>query len=166
MKKQILSILLLFIASSSFAQNNNCAKIKQLISEANKKQLQNEATGEKFQTADDFDAWTAKTNLDGATKCYVQDANVSKMYVAEFGKSGAGKTADAELSKKMDELASMFSKCLGTDFMMRTIQTSDNVLKGFQYDGRGANLNTKISLMLIYNPGEKKQLLFVSLIHD
>ena len=167
MKKQIISILLLFIASYSFAQNSNCTKIKQLVSEANKKQLQSEATGAKFQTADDFDAWATKTTLDGATKCYVQDAaNVGKMYVAEFGKSDAGKTIDAGLLKKMDELADMFKNCVGTGFVIRNVQTSENVLKGYQYDGKGANLNTKISLMLIYNPGDKKQLLFISLIND
>ena len=167
MKKQLISVLLLFIASYTFAQTGNCAKIRQLVSEANKKQLQNEATGEKFQTVDDFDAWATKTTLDGATKCYVQDAaNVGKMYVAEFGKSDAGKTADGVLSKKMDELATMFNNCLGTGFVMRNIQISDNVLRGYQYDGKGANQNTKISLMLIYNPADKKQMLFISIIND
>jgi len=88
------------------------------------------------------------------------------MYVAEFGKSDAGKTADGVLSKKMDELATMFNNCLGTGFVMRNIQISDNVLRGYQYDGKGANQNTKISLMLIYNPADKKQMLFISIIND
>ena len=166
MKKQILSILLVSIASFSMAQTSNCAKIKQLIAEANQNRIQHEATGEKFKTADDFDAWTAGTILDGATKCYVQDANVAKMYVAEFGKSDETTNADAALSKKLDDLANMFKNCLGTGFMIRDIKTNANILKGFQYDGRGENLHTKITLMLVYNPGEKKQLLFVSLIND
>jgi hypothetical protein len=166
MKKQLLSILLVFTAGWAIAQNSNCSKIKQLVAEANKKQMQTEAVGEKFQTADDFDAWMANTKLDGASKCYIQDAHVSKMYVAEFGTSSESKTADPSLSKKMDELSNMFKGCLGAGFMYRAIGSSENIFKGIQYDGKGENINTKITLMLIYNPSDKKQLLFVSIVND
>jgi hypothetical protein len=166
MKKSLFSLLLLCVATFAMAQNNNCAKIKTLISEANKKQLQNEATGDKFHTTDDFDAWMANTKLDGATKCYVQDAHVAKMYVAEFGTSNIIKEADPVLSKKMEAMANMFKTCLVSGFMIRDIKPSDNIFKGYIYEGRGENINTKITMTLIYNPGDKKQLLFVSLIND
>jgi hypothetical protein len=166
MKKQILSFLLLLTATLVIAQNSNCTKIKSLISEANSKQLANEAKGEKFQTLDDMDAWAATTTLDGATKCYIQDAHVAKMYVAEFGNAAQGKTADATLSKKMEDLATTFKNCLGTGFMTRNINSSENIFKGYQYDGRSENINTRIMLMLVYNPAVKQQQLFLSIIND
>ncbi|MFM9597518.1 hypothetical protein ACKI1O_50350, partial [Streptomyces scabiei] len=62
--------------------------MKQLVVKANTKTMGSEATKAKFMTADDFAAWTATTTLEGATKCYVQDAGrVDKMYVAEYGTS-------------------------------------------------------------------------------
>ena len=166
MKKQLFSVLLVLTATFAFAQSSNCTKIKQLVSEANKKQLQKEAASEKFQTLDDFEAWTAATTLDGATKCYIQDAIVSKMYVAEFGYALDSKSADLKLSKKLDELADMFKSCLGTGFTMRDIKAGESIFKGVQYDGKGENLNTKITLLLVYNPAEKKQVLFVSIVND
>jgi hypothetical protein len=168
MKKQVLSFLLLFTATLAIAQNSNCTKIKSLISEANSKQMGNEATGEKFQTTDDFDAWTATTVLDGATKCYVQDAHVAKMYVAEFGTAAAdNRVADASLAQKMESLNKDFSTCiLNKNFVSRDIKSSENIFKGYQYDGTGANLNTRIMLMQVYNPAAKQQQLFLSIIND
>jgi collagenase-like PrtC family protease len=166
MKKQLLSILLVFTAALAIAQNTNCTKVKQLVSEANKKQLQKEVTSETFQTADDFQAWIAATKLEGATKCYVQDAQVSKMYVAEFGSSTQSKAGDPELLNKMETIAKMLNGCLGTGFAMREVKGGDFIFKGFQYDGKGENANTTITLLLVYNPGEKKQMLFLSIVND
>ncbi len=166
MPKQLLSLLLIFLATIAIAQKNNCSKIKHLISEANNKQLKVEVKGKKFHTADDLDAWIAATKLDRAAKCYIQDAQVSKMYVAEFGTSAESKTADPALSKKMDELNSMLKNCLGVGFVMKEIKDDENIFRGYQYDGKGENTNTKITVMIVYNTRDKKQMLFVSLIND
>jgi hypothetical protein len=166
MKKLSISLLMLFVTTCAIAQSGMCAKIKQLIAEANKKQLQNEATGAKFQTADDFDAWTASTTLDGALRCYVQDAHVAKMYVAEFGTAPMTGSADPGLAKKADQLGSMLKLCLSSNFVYKEVKTSSSVLKGLQFDGRIENKNTRVSLLLISNPADKKQLLFISIIND
>lgn len=167
MKKALFSILWLALALVATAQPSNCPKIKQLITEANNRKLQAEAKGEKFETSDEFDAWTAATQLDGATKCYVQDAHVSKMYIAEFGTSETGEgKADPKLSQKLDQIAASLKPCLQNGFVTRPAAISPNVYKGWQYEGTGENHNTRISLMLLYNPKEKKQLLFLSLIND
>ena len=89
-----------FAVTAAMAQSVNCAQLKQLIVKANTKTMGSEATSNKFMTPDDFQAWTAVTTLEGATKCYVQDAGrVDKMYVAEYGTSG-NTTADPALVKK------------------------------------------------------------------
>jgi hypothetical protein len=88
------------------------------------------------------------------------------MYVAEFGTSAESKSADPALSKKLNDLAKMFNDCLGTGFKRRDIKSSENIFPGYQYDGTGVNANTRIMLMMVYNPGDSKQLLFVSIIND
>jgi hypothetical protein len=165
MKKQILSLAMLLTVAFSMAQVSNCDKIKQLISKANKKQMDLEMSGTKFQTADDFEAAIANTSLDGASKCYVQDAQVAKMYVAEFGTSDS-KTLDPKLEAKANQLSVMLKGCIGPGFSIIENKPSQYVLKGMELDGRGENINTKVTLMIIYNPADKKQLLFLSIIND
>ena len=155
---------MLMAVTFAMAQSN-CDKIKQLINKANKQLMTAEISDKKFKTADDFEVSYANTTLDGAGKCYVQDVNFSKMYIAEFG-TADGKSLDATLSHKADELTAMLKNCLGSGFVVKDNKSNEYVLKSIQFEGAGENHFTRVSLMIIYNPADKKQLLFLSFKND
>jgi hypothetical protein len=161
MKKQLLTLAMLVAVTFAMAQGN-CDKIKQLINKANKQLMSAEMSDRKFKTADDFEVSYANTTLDGAGRCYVQDVNFSKMYIAEFG-TADGRSLDATLSRKADELTTLLKSCLGAGFVIKDNKSNEYVLKSIQFEGAGDNRFTRVSLMVIYNPADKKQLLFLSI---
>jgi hypothetical protein len=165
MKKIITVILSLLFVSFSFAEksNENCAKIHQLINKVISRQLDSERK-ESIPT-EDLEMWKAATTLDGAKRCYIQDAYAYKIYVADFEYAAGGKL-DEKLVKTFLELNTQLSNCLKNEFSSVVLNTDENILRATDYMGLGKYNNVKIQLYIIYNPADKKQTLFMALMYD
>jgi hypothetical protein len=162
MKKLILALAFLFVASTAYCQNN-CPKILKLLKILTQGTLAEEFTTSKFTTSEDFDAYISVTQLDGAMRCYVQDAFNRKMYVAEFG---ASDQSSKELENSFSTLSNMLDNCLRANFVHGQVKINGQVLKGVQYEGKGTYINIKVMLMLVNNPSSKKYELFMSIAKD
>ena len=157
---------MLFAMTAVMAQNNNCKKLTQLVAKANHNEMNSEMTGKAFMNSEDFEAWTAATTLDGATKCYVQEAGrASKMYLAEFGSSDK-QSADPVLSQKADDLINSIKTCFNGTFAAQKMKSDGFIFKAIQFTGKAENANTTITVLLVYNPAEKKQTLSLNILHD
>ena len=163
MKKLIIALAFLFVATTTFCQNN-CPKITKLINDLSHGSLSQEFTTTKFTTSEDFDAYIAATQLDGAVRCYVQDVFNKQMYVAEFGTAELSSSANLETS--FDNISSMLNTCLGTNFVHGQVKANSPVVKGIQYEGRGTYQNIKISLMVVNNPSSRKFEFFMRITKD
>jgi len=165
MKKAILFLLIAICISTVYGQKeiDNCTKIHQLIEKALTKKLALESK-ESIPT-EDLEMWKATTILAGTKSCYIQDAYAYKMYVADFEYS-SGNKLDERVAKRFMDVSNQLNNCLKNEFSQTILTSSEVVLKGVDYNGLGKYDNVKIQLYVIYNPADKKQTLFMSLMYD
>jgi hypothetical protein len=166
MKRIILSIVIAITSLVATAQTNPaCSTINEIVAKAKETQLATLATGTAFKTVDEMDANIASITVAGAKKCFVQDAFVGKMYVAEFEYS-EGLARSAALTKLFAEKETMISKCLGIDFAENKIKTDENILGATEFHGKNKYADIKIGIYHIANPGDNKQTVYMTIIKD
>jgi hypothetical protein len=165
MKQIILCLTLLVSVLTATAQNSDCSTLNHLLDLARSLQLQTIGTGTAFKTADDMDAQITTVNIGGASKCYIQDAFVGKMYVAEYEKA-SGSTMSPALKKSFEEKAAWLRKCLTVGFVENKIKTDENIFGASEFHGNDKNSNIKVGLYFIYNPGDKAQSVYITIIKD
>lgn len=67
-----------------------------------------------------------ETQLDGAKRCYVQDAFSYKLYAAEFNYAEGGKL-DAVLSKQFNTMYTQLTECFKNEFRSRLLNGDEFV---------------------------------------
>jgi len=165
MKYSLAILLFIFFGTPVFAQKDskNCTLLHQLLAKAKSNTLLSESL-ESIPT-DELPMWKAKTQLDGAKRCYVQDAFSYKLYAAEFNYAEGGKL-DPVLSKQFNTMYTQLTDCFKNEFRSRLLSGDEFVLLGADMDGIGEYVNLKVNMFVLYNPADKKQTLVLSLSYD
>jgi hypothetical protein len=165
MKYNIAVLLFILFGTPVFAQKDskNCTLLHQLLAKAKANTLLTESL-ESIPT-DELPMWKAKTQLDGAKRCYVQDAFSYKLYVAEFNYA-EGSKLDPVLSTQFNKMYTQLTDCFKNEFRSRLLNGDEYVLLGADMDGLGEYQHLKVNMYVLYNPADKKQTLVLSLSYD